>query len=68
MSRPVSADRTWEVFARHKREDAVHHVGQVRADDASDASVFAWTLYDERRWEEMFVVASDDVVVLVAPE
>lgn len=64
----VDATRPWEVFARHKREDALHHVGQVRAVDASDAAVFAWTLYDERRWEEMFVVESDDVAVLVAPQ
>ncbi len=64
----VEAERAWEVFARHKREDAIHHVGQVRAVDAADAAVFAWTLYDERRWEEMFVVESDDVVVLVAPD
>lgn len=67
MNPAVSADRTWEVFARHKREPALHHMGQVRAEDASDAVVFAWTLYDERRWEEMFVVASDDVVELVPP-
>ncbi len=63
----MGADRTirsWEVFARHSREPALHHVGQVQAADASDASVFAYTLYDERRWDEMFVVEGGDVMVL----
>ncbi len=63
----MAADRTirsWEVFARHSREAAIHHIGQVQAADASDASVFAYTLYDERRWDEMFVVEAADVLVL----
>lgn len=63
----MAADRTirsWEVFARHGREPALHLIGQVQAADASDASVFAYTLYDERRWDEMFVVEAGDVMVL----
>lgn len=63
-----AAEQSWEVFARHSREPALHHVGQVRATDADDATVFAYTLYDERKWAEMFVVAADDVTVLKHPE
>lgn len=58
----------YEVFARHSREPELHHVGQVRARDSRDAVVFAYTLYDERRWDEMFVVAAVDVRTLIAPE
>lgn len=65
QQRPSTGDeRAWEVFARHAREPALHHVGEVRAVDASDAVVFAYTLYDERRWDEMFVVDASDVTIL----
>lgn len=60
----LESERSWEVFARHGREPALHHVGQVQAADAADATVFAYTLYDERRWAEMFVVEAADVTVL----
>lgn len=61
---PLESERSWEVFARHGREPALHHVGQVQAADAADATVFAYTLYDERRWAEMFVVEATSVTVL----
>lgn len=61
---PLESERSWEVFARHGREPALHHVGQVQAADAADATVFAYTLYDERRWAEMFVVEATSVAVL----
>ena len=58
----------WEVYARHDRERRAHHVGTVRAAGPKDARVFAFMMYDERRWQEMFVVRHADVVSLVAPE
>ncbi len=61
------SERAWEVFARHGREPAVHHLGEVQASTADDAVVFAYTLYDERRWAEMFVVEATDVTVLQPP-
>lgn len=57
----------WQVYARHSREPALHQVGEVRAASADDAAVFAYTLYDERRWDEMFVVRADDVTILKHP-
>lgn len=61
-------ERAWEVFARHGREAALHHVGEVQAATADDATVFAYTLYDERRWAEMFVVEATAVTVLQSPQ
>lgn len=60
--------RGYAVFARHDREPSLHHIGEVQADGDDDAVVFAYTLYDERRWQEMFVVPKDALVVLKAPE
>ena len=58
----------WEVYARHDREERAHHLGTLRAAGARDARVFAVMMYDERRWQEMFVVRRTDVVPVVAPE
>lgn len=66
MSR-IEVDRAYEVFARHDREPELRHIGQVRADGDRDAVVFAYTLYDERRWQDMFVVPADAMHQLVRP-
>lgn len=58
----------YEVFARHEREPALHHVGQVQAASDDDAVVFAYTLYDERRWQEMVVVPRSAIATLKEPE
>jgi 1,2-phenylacetyl-CoA epoxidase PaaB subunit len=62
------AAEVWEVFARHDREPRAHHVGTVSAAGASDAKVFAFMLYDERRWQEMFVAPRAAVVPVIVPE
>lgn len=60
--------RGYQVFARHDKEPALHQVGEVQAETDADAVVFAHTLYDERRWREMFVVPRTAVTTLIAPE
>jgi 1,2-phenylacetyl-CoA epoxidase PaaB subunit len=57
----------WEVFARHDRETSAHHVGSVRAAGAKDARVFAFMMYDERRWQEMFMTPRSALVPVVRP-
>ena len=57
----------WEVFARHDREERAHHLGTVAAAGASDARVFAFMLYDERRWQEMYVAPRSAVVRVIDP-
>jgi hypothetical protein len=66
----VAAPRTepWEVYARHDREERAHYLGTVRAVGPRDAKVFAYMMYDERRWQEMFVVPRAAVIPIVAPE
>jgi 1,2-phenylacetyl-CoA epoxidase PaaB subunit len=66
----VDAPRTeaWDVYARHDREERAHHLGTVHAAGPSDARVFAYMMYDERRWQEMFVVPRAAVIPVVAPE
>ncbi len=56
----------YEVFARHGTEPA-RHVGSVRATSPEEAGVFAYTLYDERGWSELFVVRRDRLVRVVSP-
>ncbi len=56
----------YEVFARHGPEP-LRHVGSVRAQSPEEAGVFAYTLYDERGWSEMFVVRRDRMVRVVTP-
>jgi 1,2-phenylacetyl-CoA epoxidase PaaB subunit len=58
----------WEVFARHDREARAHHLGTVTAAGPSDAKVFAFMLYDERRWQEMYVAPRSAVVHVIVPE
>lgn len=55
----------WRVFARHAREPALRECGEVHAANEDDAVVFAHSLYDERRWDEMFVVPSAAVATIV---
>lgn len=57
----------YEVFARHGKQDAVHHVGMVRAMSLSDAEVFAYTIFDERKWVEMFVAPRTALYPVIRP-
>lgn len=59
---------SYEVFARHAKDDALAHVGMVRAADADDAEVFAFTIYDERKWAELVVVPRSSIVTVVPPD
>ena len=69
MALPGHADmRAYQVFVRHDKEPQLHHGGEVQADNNDDAVVFAHTLYDERRWQDMFVVPASAIVTLIEPE
>ena len=64
----TGAAEVWAVYARHDREERARHVGTVRAVGAKDAKVFAFMMYDERRWQEMFVAPRSAVVPVIVPE
>ena len=64
----AASPEVWEVYARHDREARAHHLGTLRAAGPTDARVFAFMLYDERKWQEMFVIKRADVIPVIAPE
>ena len=45
----------WEVFARRKFDEPLHHVGTVAADDPDLAQVYARTIFNEFSWVEMIL-------------
>ena len=55
ISNPLTGE-VFEVFARRKPEDPLHHIGYVNAPDAELAGVYARSIYDEWAWIEMVVV------------
>jgi 1,2-phenylacetyl-CoA epoxidase PaaB subunit len=60
------ADR-YEVFARQDADIPVRHIGQVEAATIDDAVVFAYTLYEEWKWNDMFIVPRNEIEQIVKP-
>ncbi|MGH2521072.1 MAG: hypothetical protein ACRDH2_01095 [Anaerolineales bacterium] len=59
------AGQVYDVFAKIKMEDPLHHVGNVIAPNANLARVYAFTLYQEWAWSEMIVVPRREVVPII---
>ena len=55
----------FEVFARRKPEDPLHHIGYVNAPDAELAGVYARSIYDEWNWIEMVVVPRAAITIVI---
>jgi hypothetical protein len=53
------------VYARHDKEPSIRQLGEVHASTVDDAVVFAWTLYDERRWQDLFIVPQSSIITLI---
>ena len=66
-ARPIAspAGEVYEVFARIKPEDPLHHVGNVIAPDARLAQVYAFTTYQEWAWAEMLIAPRRAIVPLI---
>jgi hypothetical protein len=62
-----SGVRAYQVFARHDKEPALRQIGEVQARTDDDAVVFAYTLYNERRWQDLFVVPQAAMIPLIRP-
>ena len=62
--RPVE---NYEVFTARPNQP-LRHNGTVRAADANDAEVYADLMYDEWRWQQMFVVPSRALIKVIRPE
>jgi 1,2-phenylacetyl-CoA epoxidase PaaB subunit len=57
----------WEVYARQDERLPIRHIGTVDATDVDDATVFAYTLYEEWKWVDMFIVRRSDTTQVVKP-
>jgi len=58
----------YEVFARFKSDEPLHHIGNVIAPDDALASMYAYTLYDEWGWSEMIIVPRKEIIILKEAE
>jgi 1,2-phenylacetyl-CoA epoxidase PaaB subunit len=52
----------FEVFARIAPGDPMSHIGTLNAPGLELARVYAWRIYDEEDWSDMWVVARSAVV------
>ncbi len=68
MKTPGEVGEYYEVFARHDLLEPLRHVGTVRATTSKDAGVFAFSLYDEWKWKEMFVTPRGRIIRVIVPE
>ncbi len=57
-------ERTYDVFARKGRGDALAHIGYLEALDDELARVYAWKTYDEERWFEMIIVPRSAIIAV----
>ena len=62
---PEAGTSPYKVYAKHAKEPAIAELGEVYAASVDDAVVFAHTLYDERRWEHLFIVPRGSVTTIV---
>ena len=60
--------RLYEVFARHKREDPLGHIGTVNATTDAFARVYARNTYDEENWAELVVVPRSAIIPVLELE
>lgn len=57
----------YEVFAKFKADDPLHHIGNVIAVNPDLASMYARTLYDEWTWSEMVIIPRREIKTIIAP-
>ena len=59
MSAP---EQVFEVFARIAPGEPMSHIGTLNAPGIELARVYAWRIYDEEDWSEMWVAPRDAIV------
>lgn len=62
----VADEEIYEVFARHKSADPLHHIGYVSASSPELATMYARSIYDEFMWIEMVVVPRNAMTTVIA--
>lgn len=58
-------DEIYEVFARFKYEEPLHHVGTVIAPNEELAKSYAFNTYNEWAWIEMIIVPRRQVIPVI---
>lgn len=59
------AGEVYEVFAKIKADDRLHHIGNIIAPDAKLAQVYAFTTYQEWAWAEMMIAPRRAIVPII---
>ncbi|MFN2382645.1 MAG: hypothetical protein ABR559_00110 [Gemmatimonadota bacterium] len=57
-----AAEEVFEVFCRIAAGDAMCHIGTLNAPHIDLARVYAWKIYDEEDWADMWVVPRAAIV------
>lgn len=60
-----ASGEVYEVFAKIKPEDPLHHIGNVIAPDPRLAQVYAFTTYQEWAWAEMMIAPRRAIVPVI---
>jgi len=61
----AATDEVYEVFAKVKPEDTLHHIGNVSAPTIELARVYAFATFQEFAWAEMFVAPRRAIVSVI---
>lgn len=57
--------KIYEVFAKFKKNEPLRNIGTVVAPDTELAKMYAYKLYDEWTWSEMFIVEREKIVTVI---
>jgi 1,2-phenylacetyl-CoA epoxidase PaaB subunit len=57
-------DQLYEVFARRNSEEALTHVGSVRAPNEELAEVQAWYVCDQHEWKEICLAPTNAFIAI----
>lgn len=55
-------EAVFEVFCRVEPGDPMSHIGTLNAPGIELARVYAWRIYDEEDWVDMWVVPRSEIV------
>ena len=60
--------KIYEVFAKFKKDEPLRNIGTVIAPESELAKMYAYKLYDEWTWSEMFIVEREKMLDIVATQ
>ena len=64
-NREKPSGAVWDVFAKTRKDKALHHIGDVLAPSPGLAKAYAYQMYQESTWQDMVAVARESIVTLV---